>query len=502
MPTPLQQSPCPNSSQEQRGPHAYCRGLAPLTPRLEAWMQALASQPLALKELVERYGSPLNLHFVDPLERNSRRLEEVCKERGVPLLIYLARKANKCAYYIDTTNKLGFGLDVASDAELQQALAYGAASSKIICTAAIKPRSLIDLCVTQGVTIAIDNNDELDLTKRLAEQRNQVATVALRVGHFQHAGHTLFTRFGFTSDQILSTAKQLAEHLGDKQRVTLTGLHFHLDGSDIGQRVSAIQESLRLAQQLRHMGHPIEFLDIGGGFPMSYIDSETEWQTFLHEHDRALRGERPPLTYRNLGLGRQCYEQKLFGKRDVSPSHQAPTGEVWFTQLLDSPANDTNEPGSPSIAAKLKSLDIELRCEPGRSLLDGCGITAARVEYCKPHPEGYDLIGLAMNRTQHRTAFDDHLVDPLLIPIAPKRQQAPLEKTHGFLTGAYCHESELITKRQLEFPYGVAAGDLLCFPNTAGYLMHFMESRSHQFQLAQNLLIKSLSPVECVVSAD
>lgn len=59
----------------------------------------------------------------------------------------------------------------------------------------------------------------------------------------------------------------------------------------------------------------------------------------------------------------------------------------------------------------------------------------------------------------------------------------------GFLTGTYCTESDLITWRRLRFPLGVARGDLLVFPNTAGYLMHFVESRAHQFPLAANLVV-------------
>ena len=57
-----------------------------------------------------------------------------------------------------------------------------------------------------------------------------------------------------------------------------------------------------------------------------------------------------------------------------------------------------------------------MRCEPGRSLLDGCGVTAARVEFRKQRRDGTWLIGLAMNRTQCRSTSDDFLVDPLLVP--------------------------------------------------------------------------------------
>lgn len=97
------------------------------------------------------------------------------------------------------------------------------------------------------------------------------------------------------------------------------------------------------------------------------------------------------------------------------------------------------------------------------------------------------MVGLHMNRTQCRSTSADFLLDPLLIPTGPKVQdRAPYE---GFLVGAYCIEEELILRRRFEFPAGVAKGDLVAFPNTGGYLMHIIESASHQLPLAKNLVI-------------
>jgi diaminopimelate decarboxylase len=40
----------------------------------------------------------------------------------------------------------------------------------------------------------------------------------------------------------------------------------------------------------------------------------------------------------------------------------------------------------------------------------------------------------------------------------------------------------------MRFPAGVEVGDIVVFPNTAGYLMHSLESSSHQIPLARNLV--------------
>ena len=92
-----------------------------------------------------------------------------------------------------------------------------------------------------------------------------------------------------------------------------------------------------------------------------------------------------------------------------------------------------------------------------------------------------------MNRTQCRTAADDILLDPLLVPTAGSAKEVSRERRTGFVVGAYCIEDEVILRRELDFPAGIAVGDTLAIPNTAGYFMHILESASHQIPLARNV---------------
>jgi diaminopimelate decarboxylase len=69
--------------------------------------------------------------------------------------------------------------------------------------------------------------------------------------------------------------------------------------------------------------------------------------------------------------------------------------------------------------------------------------------------------------------------------------QSPSRPIDGYLVGAYCIERELLTWRRLRFPHGVEVGDIVIFPNTAGYLMHILESASHQIPLARNVVMSA-----------
>jgi len=455
----------------------HCQGVTPLNARLEPWqINTLASGKL--QTWVHEHGSPLNVLCTAPLLNNIGELTAAAKERQLDFRVYFARKSNKCLSLAAAAGKAGAGIDVASEQELTQSLEQGTPGRDLICTAAIKSTRLLELCVTNQVTIALDNADEVAQVRQIAGPQQSV-NVALRLSGFHHNGEKLHSRFGFDVDSV---QELLAKYFDADGNLRIDGLHFHLDGYSAAQRVVAIAECLAVIDHLRAQGHRPRFLDIGGGLPMSYLENETQWNTFWAEHRKSLLGKRDSITYRNHGLGLFAVDGKLHGARNCYPYFQSPTRAAWLQQVLDAPCENS------TIASAVRERGLQLRCEPGRSILDGCGMTVAQVRFRKQHPSGDWYIGLAMNRTQCRTSSDDFLVDPLLLPGAAKKSDDH-QAIEGYLVGAYCMEFDLLTLRKLRFPHGIAVGDLIVFPNTAGYLMHFMESRSHQFPLANNLIV-------------
>lgn len=180
-----------------------------------------------------------------------------------------------------------------------------------------------------------------------------------------------------------------------------------------------------------------------------------------------------------------------FGLVDPEAERPSPNTYPFFQESIRGPwlsnvlAGDGFE-ADVTIANELIRRNLELRCEPGRSVLDGCGMTLAEVAFRKEASDHTPLVGLFMNRTQLRTTSADYLVDP--IHVRPANASTPIPVGRGFLVGAYCIEDELIIRRAIDFPQGVARGDIFVFPNTAGYFMHIVESASHQLPLAVNLV--------------
>src|SRR5690606_35246081 len=81
----------------------------------------------------------------------------------------------------------------------------------------------------------------------------------------------------------------------------------------------------------------------------------------------------------------------------------------------------------------------------------------------------------------------DFLLDPIHLPINGRTNTD--ERVFGYLVGSYCLEQELILKRKIQFNSYPEIGDLILFPNSAGYMMHFYESEAHLFELAKNIFI-------------
>ena len=450
----------------------------PLTPLLHQWVKELVANPKALQQAIETYNSPLNIHSLQPFRENISAYRKVMNELQIKHKIYFARKANKCIAFPVESAQQGQGTDTASYRELNQCLEAGIVSNNLILTGAVKNEKLLSLAVDHQVTIVIDNFDEWDLLQKIVQEKQKKITINIRLGGFQFEGKILPTRFGFS----FNDAFKLIQHIhANEDLIHYTGLHFHLNGYSVAQRVAAIEQSIQLIDRLKEVNIPTYSLDIGGGILMNYLADASEWERFNKELKRAVLGERPELTYQNDPLGIIKVNDQLYGEPTVYPYYNELHKEKLLKELLTSPSSIYNCP----IFELLNEREIELRMEPGRSLLDQCGVTVAKVAFRRKDTEGNWLIGLEMNRTQLRSSSADFLLDPIHLP---KENKIGEEPTHGYLVGAYCLEQEFILRRKIEFKQFPEVGDLIVIPNTAGYMMHFFESEAHMFELANNVI--------------
>lgn len=448
------------------------------------WLSDLLDDAERCRALLDRWGSPLHLHRPDRLPLNAGRYLDAAAAAGVDLDLFFARKANKALSYVDHARAAGLGVDVASENELRQAIDRGVEGARIVVTAAVKSPDLLRLAARHGACVVIDHPAEVAALREVARAvpDHGPVEVALRLRGFQLPGGHHTSRFGVSVEELPTVLESLGQ--GQRDGLATVGLHFHLDGYAAMDRAAAIDQCITLGSTLRQRGLPIRFIDMGGGFPVQYAAEADHWELFLETLDGALLGERPPITFGNTGFGRlRSDEGTLAGRPAVYPHAQSPVGAAWMESILTARRAKTDQ----TVGKGLIEAELTLRAEPGRALLDSCGATLARVEFVKSGAGAEKLVGVAMNGSNCRTRKSELLTDPWHVMAGGGGEDA--EECEGYLVGAWCAEDDLITSRRLAFPHGVAPDDLIVFPNTAGYYMHFVESRSHQLPLPNNVVL-------------
>lgn len=451
----------------------------PLEPILSDWIQQLLGQPERIREQLAAYGSPLNIHCLQPFRENLEEFAQIFKDHGLRHQIFFARKANKCQTFVQAANQGGFGVDTASFRELQQCLALDCDPQQLVFTAAVKDRRSVYLAVQNRVLIILDNRDEWELVREVANELGVAAKVGIRLSGFQFEGKRLYSRFGIDIDQALGAIKAMCCGPASSGRMEFHGLHFHLNGYSRRQRAAALHQSMDLSERLATIGLRVEFIDMGGGFLVNYLKEEEQFRAFKQALKMAVCGLRAPITFNNDGLGFQVIDGELSGSLKTYPYFNHHAKGRFLQEVLTEP----NKAGH-TVAGRARQLDIELRIEPGRSLLDQAGVTTARVAHRKRDSRGDLLVGLEMNMTQLYSSSADFLLDPTVIYREPTPEMDPVGV---YFTGAYCLERDVLLKRKIMLAQEPAVGDLVVFPNTAGYMMHFFESEAHLFELATNL---------------
>ena len=453
-----------------------------LTPIVHPWIKDLTAHSSLLQSWIEKYGSPINIHNLISFGQNYLRFNRIFHKYGVISKVFFARKANKSKCFVWAAKQYGFGVDTASLNEIKECIQAGLSPEMITITAAVKTRELLTFAVEHQIPVVLDNEDECDLLQEILEEKDNTLSVGFRIGGFIHNDIKLYTRFGFDLSELPEFLRNYLHPKGKYNRFHYKGLHFHLSGYSIEERIAALSQALDLSKLMSKAGFKTTFIDMGGGILMNYLRSVSEWERFHEALRESLSPEKEEITFRKDPLGLIQIDNKVHGETKVYPYYNETNQDKFIERIITGQKN-----GLP-LFHHLKQKHIELRIEPGRSLLDQCGITVAKVAFRKKDAEGRNLIGLEMNRTQMFSSSADFLLDPLFIPKTKK----DTEECEVYFVGAYCLEQELILKRKITFPQFPEVGDLVCFVNTAGYMMHFYESEAHRFDLAKNLVVEKI----------
>ena len=275
-------------------------------------LDALLDRHEALVErLIARYRLPLHVLFHEEMEANTRSFEDVLQSMYPNSVIAFAVKSNPCRGAVRAAHNLGLGADVASEYELRVVLEEGIDASTIVCNGNAKTSDYLDMALRAGALIALDNEDEIVLLEDRARREDAQAHVLVRFRGMPLSGLTSadqttagnWTKFGFHIDEAGRVFSQIAA----SSRIRFRGLSAHI-GTQIADPIGyerLLEHLLRLADLAANAGLPVDFIDIGGGFPVAFF-TEEEWNRFTDRLLARLRGNSASteaVTWNDLPMG-------------------------------------------------------------------------------------------------------------------------------------------------------------------------------------------------------
>jgi diaminopimelate decarboxylase len=315
-------------------------------------------------------------------------------------------------------------------------------TNKIIASGPAKTKDYLKLSIENNAIISVDDYSELGDIVEI----NKKTKVLLRLNDVKDG---MISRFGINISDIDKCLKLI-----QKSNIELLGFSFHINNYNLNDRIEAIKKIVNINNKY---SLNIKYIDIGGGFPSNYCSKE--------DFDNFIKTNR---------------KENYFNNKNFSSFYP------YYNDIA-------NEKSLDYILNKTKELlnDIEIIIEPGRSILNNCGITIFEVEYVKQLPNGDNVIVTNgnINCLSEQWFNTDYLVEPMLYK-KNKESKKLKEPFYASVAGNLCLEQDMITWRKIRFDYLPEKGDYLIYYNTAGYQMDSNESNFHKIPFVKKYIVK------------
>lgn len=228
-----------------------------------------------LQHLAERFGTPLYVYSASIIRERYQQFERAFA--GCEHTICYSVKANSNLSMLRLLAKLGSGFDVVSGGELQRVVAAHRRSVKRVVFSGVgKLVDEIDLGLQAGILLFnVEGESELELLSARATHLRKKANFAVRVNPDVEAKTHPYISTGLHEHKFgvpVRAAAELYRKGASNLRLKAVGVSTHIGSqiTDVAPFGEAMARIATFVSQLRADGHPIAYVDAGGGLGISY----------------------------------------------------------------------------------------------------------------------------------------------------------------------------------------------------------------------------------------
>jgi diaminopimelate decarboxylase len=303
----------------------------------------LYCEDVALPMLAAHHGTPLYVYSAAMIRERYDAFDTAFREQ--PHSICYSVKANSNLSILRMLARKGCGFDVVSGGELERVLAADRkAAKKVVFSGVGKTREELTAALKAGIMLFnVESESELWALAECAGRLRKTAPAALRVNPDVAAATHPYISTGLRKHKFgvpIREARALYAKASGTRYLKVRGVSVHIGSqiTDVAPFGEAMVRVAELVRELRADGHRIDYIDAGGGLGIAY--------------------EKPnPLEF----------------AADVAAYARA-------------------------LAAPLRSLNVTLLLEPGRSIVGSAGVLLTSV-VCRKENDGkkFLVVDAAMN---------------------------------------------------------------------------------------------------------
>lgn len=232
--------------------------------------------------LANQYGTPLYLLDEDKIRQNCRTyVQAMRKNFGENFEVLYASKANSFKKIYSIVNQENMSIDVVSPGEIYTAVKSGFPMERTYFHSNNKTDEDVNFAMENSVGyFVVDCFEELDAIQKIAEKRNIIQNILLRLTpgidtHTYEAVNTgkVDSKFGTAIET--GQAGDIVKYALTLKNVKLCGFHSHIGSmvfdSDTFLRGSAIMLDF-IAYVKEELGFVCDQLNLGGGYGVRYTD--------------------------------------------------------------------------------------------------------------------------------------------------------------------------------------------------------------------------------------